>query len=573
MKRKLITLIIALSFMTVLIPQQTFAAEKPLTKEVYLNVAENKPITGGGWSESYPITNLVDGMRTTFVVDGGNLTSNPDGKVSPTGKFWFTVDLQHRYNIEKIELWGRYDIDNEGGRRWFKIYAANNADFSDAVELAVMKDVDDEIFPPKGAFTVELDGSRAFRYVKMQRTGGYYHGYSEFKVFAKQTVTEVSRNKSVSAGITPDMGNYPPEKAVNGTNDSPTDAWYGGYYGMNWFCVDLEKELPIGYAEAENMLNQNSSATHARHNKAIYGAESFDEETGKIFSENAVVKNIPGVKRLSYVATEYEYSGWEYPFPESSASETKAYKASLDESSPYRYIVYHNETKSGYCIALGSFRAYVVNPKITAASANAKYITLEFSDPMNEETVNSENIRIKSRLSGEEVPVSAVNMIGEYLAEIELENEVFGDTLELEISDAVLDMRGVSMAAEKKSFEMPAAVSVEMLNIVDSASEGGSIITSIQGKSEVGARVTFKNNLTEESDISNAIILMLLCDSENTVVDAAEKRVRLSPESVEMHSVGLDLSKYESLEGYSLSVFVWNNFKDMTPWTERVLIN
>lgn len=391
-------------------PTASAGTAEPLTKEVYANVAQNKPVKAGSYSETYPITNLVDGKRSTFIVGGGSLTDNESGKPSGDGKgWWFTVDLQHRYNIERIELWDRYNTADEGGRRWFKIFGANKADFSDSVELAVMGDENTGAFPDNGPFAVNLSGERAYRYVKMERTGGYYYGYSEFKVFAKQTVTDVARNKTATAGITD--ATYSTNAVLNGKNTASWDAWYGGYTGGNWLSVDLGSEQHIGYIELENMIGQADAG--ARKSKGLYGAKEFTDAIGETFAASANVTGVDGVKKLSHIGAAEDYIGWDDPFPMASATETNAYSVSVDDSVAYKNVVYHNETyPTGSCMALGAFRAYVINPTVTETSVADGKATVLFSDNMDAATVTADNLKVKDSSTLETVAVSNLQTDG-----------------------------------------------------------------------------------------------------------------------------------------------------------------
>ena len=108
-----------------------------------------------------------------------------------------------------------YPLSDFLGRQYFELIGANKKDFSDGVVIDYLNEQNDDVFPSSGCFTSKSSKSAAYRYVKLKRTGGGYYGYSEFKVFAYQTVTEVSRKRTVT---TNSGGATSGDKAVNGTN-------------------------------------------------------------------------------------------------------------------------------------------------------------------------------------------------------------------------------------------------------------------------------------------------------------------------------------------------------------------
>ncbi|MBP3361628.1 MAG: hypothetical protein J6N52_12280 [Clostridia bacterium] len=565
LKKSIAWLMLAFTFFSAFF--RCFAEEEDsgLTKEVYINVAQNKPVKGGRWSDTYPLTNLVDGNRQTFVVPSGTYTDNEDGKTSTDGSFWFSIDLQHRYNIERIEFYDRYNQADEGGRRYFKILAANEPDFSDAVVLSEMGAPDDTLFPDNGPYLTELDGTRAYRYVKMQRTGGYYYGYSEFKVFAKQTVTEVSRNKTAIADEEAEGGTYAAGLAVNGTNMDSRDAWVATSQAYHYWQVDLEYPQYIGYVEMEGRNGADDPNT--RHSIAVYGSENPAD--ADIMLKNSNLKEYPEYLKLTEITNNY-ISG-EAPFPKYDMSKPESmYYASCDESRPVRYVI-HKKTWQ-MPSALGQFRAFTVNPRLTASGLNGRYISLEFSDAMDAASVNDSAVRIKRASSGEEIPFT-VNISDEYTFELEMQSETFGDVLNIEFSSDVRDLRGVAMQPQTVSFETAPAVEVRAFGFIDELDKDGNLLTTIQNAVKAGARVTFYNNMSEPSDIAEAVVIAGLFDPDNTLVAAGEIRKSFDPQSQVTLYTGADLSQYEDLTGYTFSVFIWNNFRDMKPWADYRTLN
>ncbi|MBP3361627.1 MAG: discoidin domain-containing protein [Clostridia bacterium] len=424
-------------------PVSSVSAAEPLTKEVYVNVAQFKPIKGGCWSDTYPLTNLVDGSRRTFVVPGSQHTDNEDGKPSSDGSFWFSVDLLHRYNIERIEFYDRYNQADEGGRRYFKILAANEPDFSDAVVLSEMGAPDDNIFPDNGPYVAELDGAKAYRYVKMQRTGGYYYGYSEFKVFAKQTVTEVSRNKTAIADEEAENGMFAAGLAVNGTNTDSRDAWVATSRTYHYLQVDLETPQHVGYVELEGR-NGADNPYADRMCIDLYGADFAADAS--VYTSSAKVDGVEGIERLSTLNNNtQDYVTNPYP-PYTAGDPDAMYKTSLNDSKAYRYIVYKKNTEQA--AALGAFRAYVINPVITEANVKDGHVSVLFSDNMDAASLTADTVRVTDASTGEEVQISNLAVNGFRMTFDLPYNSDFNVT----VMSTAQNTYGVSMAADKTVF-------------------------------------------------------------------------------------------------------------------------
>jgi len=252
----------------------SFASQNAESKTVYLNVAENKPVTAGSLHDAFPVSNLVDGRTQTLVI--------PESYANSPGvnyeNDWFVIDLLHRCKIERVELYGRMDgIDDSGGRCYFEIQGSNSEDFDTYTVLGKMEGTNEEIFPEGGCFSFDSDVNAFYRYVRLQRTkGAGSYAYSEIKVFATQTVTQIPIASAEASGAD---SIFTAERCINGTNNDGGDAWIAEtesdkqYYSLR---ADLGEEKHIGMLELEDRYKNANTST--RQGWLIYGSDSYQND-------------------------------------------------------------------------------------------------------------------------------------------------------------------------------------------------------------------------------------------------------------------------------------------------------
>ncbi len=374
---------------------------EPITSTKKLNVAMRKPVYSSGYPADYPLTNLVDDNRSTFTVPG-SLSSIPEGYEGSTtqdaSKNWFIIDLEKRYTIDSIEIYDRFNQADEGGRRALSIEASNSISFQDATKYDVLDSLpdgtQDTLFPDNGCFTAKGNGN-AYRYIRIRRTGGYYYGYSEIKVWANQDVTEVTRNKPVTVSYQ-DSSTYAGSDAVNGTVTDAHDAWVANESSSYHFLtVDMELPQHIGLIEMIGRRNGGSDFD-TRNNWYIYGSNQLAEKTA--LTTVATLPASTGYTALLCTRSFGNYLSGEYIFPPYPA---KLQQVFSDKES-YQYLTF--KRSSAGSTYLGEARGFVLNPMVNRITEENDVIQIDFSDTMDEASL--QDIRVYSGATGDEISSS-----------------------------------------------------------------------------------------------------------------------------------------------------------------------
>jgi len=469
----------------VMLSVRAVLAEETLTKTVYANVAQFKSITS-----TYPgnVERLVDGNEK-FGTDYQYSFGSSGATV--------TVDLGHRYKIKAIEM---LHVDGGNGT----VYVANQSDGSDKVSVGSLA--------WSKSFNAELDGTVPYRYVIIK--GGAWATYRELKVYAEQTVTEVSRNKPAEANKETVYGSvvFGASKAVNGTNLDNTDAWVAegatADAPCHYLAVNLERPYHIGYIEMQG--RNGADQLNYRQDIGIYGANTLTDENKQAYLTTEKITDTSVANRLAWIGETYQYPTDAFPFPAYDASDPEGttYKTTVNDSEAYQYIVYKKESvKWMLPAAVGSFKAYVVNPQIFECAYENNSIRIEFSDEMDYDSLS--NVRLISRNTGETVACT-VSQESEYVYNIQPDVEMFNDVLTLDLSGVTNTLGTEVYTAETIEFETPSAIDVESFDIINDIDGSGEIVGTIADAQKLGAKVIFKNNMPAVSDVATAVVVTAL---------------------------------------------------------------
>lgn len=537
--KKYSALFLAVALLMSLITVSVHGADEGYSKRILVNVAQNKPVSSNQTeAPSYPFANLVDGRNTSFIIpaDGANSAATE-----------IVVDLQRKYEIEKIELYSRFDgaVDHLG-RQYFQIMGANCEDFSDGVVLDYMEERNDEIFPSSGCFTSVQSGKNAYRYIKLKRTGGGYYGYSEFMVYAYQTVTEVSRGKTVTTNSGSALSG---ERAVNGTNSGESDAWVNDNTSeYNYLSVDLGKSLPIGMIEMEgrNITSENPAT---RQNIKVYGSNSINSLPE--LSSAASLEKEDGYDTLTYVgAMGGMYLNDEFPY----AKYPSFYRTVCDESASYQFITFRNTTL--HCSAYGEVRAYVVNPEVLSVTWDDDYLYINFSDEMSEKKAG--NITLSRKSDGESFYLETAYE-DSYTYRADISDLAKDEAYEITVSKDFVNLKGVEMAED---FKMTALslnpLAVANLTIHSGSDGSGDAIDNLMGLSEVSAKATVSNNGKDDEQVS---VFIVLYDENGRLKKISMKKEELEVGVSSDITAALEISG-ELTEGMYLKTYVWSMTKD-----------
>ncbi|WP_284646291.1 discoidin domain-containing protein [Paenibacillus silviterrae] len=163
--------------------KESFGRKVTGTPGTLTNLAAGKPATAtDAYSSTYDASKANDGQLST-------------AWVSRTAASW-TVDLGQQYRnhvIRGIEVITRQDADQASTRSHFEIQASNDPSFATHIVLGIQGA---EVLPYKAAWSAEVAGTNAYRYVRFVKPIGYA-AVAELKVLgalvqAPEEVTHAS---------------------------------------------------------------------------------------------------------------------------------------------------------------------------------------------------------------------------------------------------------------------------------------------------------------------------------------------------------------------------------------------
>ena len=596
MTKRLLSCIVTTAILISAAPQHNFAADglpdytdRPVYVREY-NVAHNKPLTVSdpecfkyGNDTVKSLSSAVDDdWKTEVVTEIDNAATG-----ATEHDHWLTVDLQKRYVINNVQIAARYGGGAVGWQSGYEIQASNDENF-------VTYDVLDAI-TADNALTTNLNASsgninvyrgsennEAYRYVRLF-AANHCMGISELKVFANQTLTDISTGNKTAVG-------------TRTSNDLQTSTalfraaniWNGGSTGYPWMRVDLGAEYPVGAIE----LTGFGTDPRTRQQAAIYGSnvestvttdekEPFADTALANQTAAALYDNNPEHTELTDIKGNAAYANGYQEFPAPASDGSAFMKASVQDTASFRYITY-KKTGAKHPTMLSNMRIMVVNPVLNRYGfdiSHKKKIVLEFSDEMDESSIY--NIKLESRnlLSAQSenacLPYT-VEQNDAYTYTVVMDEYSYGDEITLK-TDGVVSTKGVPLKnlgddLKEKTIKLTTKSALELDASWRNAS--GYPISGIENESVVTAQVRFANNMDIGSTAKNPSVILVnaLFDADNTMVASSEAMGTCEPGESKTLSAPIDLAAYKSnnglsdLSGYTARCFVWKDFFEMTPW-------
>ncbi len=545
--------IIALAAAVLILPQQGYAA--PQTTSV--NVAQDKTVT----------TNVVL-TEDAQQFNEGNLVDGDIGTMSlmlgMTDNEYYIIDLADEYDITRVELYDRQDQTQQPeGRMGFEIQASNSADFSEYVKIGGLDSQDDDAFPPQGCYTVSDSSEAKYRYVRLIRTQRHPYWwlfFSELKVFAdvEQTVnvdmtgidmTRISDGADAIASDWYDKANDPlgengmaPKNLLDDeiSNNNRWLSYYGeksDEEGYTYLIIDLHQPRNVGYIELETVKGSGTDIANFYSNFDLYLSNEYDED---VLFNNRTLAGRSEYKQIASVGENADALWIDGKY---------TVKCSGDEA--YRYLIYKRTSgrPDKTCFSeLGAVRIYELNPMLESISLNGNEVILDFSEPMDSQTMTEENIKI---YAGETLLSYTGNTDGKrYVAE--LEGQVFDSKITTVISTQVMSKRGIAVKSEIiKSLKAPAAITVDQ-PIFTSA---GSVVTSLEGVENLSVQFNLSNNRLNDKE--TAAVMLILYDADNSIVDVDEKVVEIEPGGLLPENLCISLPS--DTTGYTAKLFMWRS--------------
>lgn len=456
MKRKILSLVMAIAMLTTLFVPAAFAEGEtlaPVTKEM-VNVAINKYVYSGGGNAgpSGAAQMLTDGRKSTATGNefnkssfnpnttvndySGKLPSGKQGTVSTAGtNDWFMLDLGRQFKIKEVRLYAPGAPDESAA------ITANQAGYVANVEIQGSNTEDftsyDTLLDIEGNATwdhypyyaVTQSEVKPYRYIRLQKTGGGYYGFSEMEVFADVTVSEISKNKKASIDLSAEdsytvTGVTDGIETVIGWENADTSAT------AKYMVLDLEKEYPVSMLE----MVSGPYGTACNH-WSIYGstAEPTAETlttTGKLLIPTLHSGNAANGYTSNYVALHPVYPNM-LSLPTYDIGKT-------------RYITLY---KAADRVQLREVRAYVMHPEVYGVEVGEN-ITVAFSDDMNAETLSASTIALKNKTTDETIDLTDKISASENSFAISGLTLPVDNEFVLTVSKNAENTKGVSLAAD-----------------------------------------------------------------------------------------------------------------------------
>ena len=537
-----------------------------------INVAQGKPVYAAVSAEGYKLTN---GVYKEYLIPpsyGAKVDVElPTGDVVPgaasAADDWYIVDLGKRYAVKEVKLYPRGD----GGyvaNQWmtnFKLLASNDITFAteNTTELGAIgaDDAACGVTSETTPFVIKLDGSKAYQYIKLQKTAWSYYGYGELEVYAEETLEEVSRDKAVTGnyaktGTWADVCNI-----TDGVTDSDSDCWYVEW-GWNkdpkeaipYAVVDLGEDTPIDMIQmwTRRTIPEGAMPTS---NWEVYGFEDGSDVTAEDFSPES------GTKLLVPTSAEFPCN--------LAANDPKNYYEKGLDGTAYRYVVFQ---KTYYNVQLAEVRIFTAVPTANSAVLDGNKIIVGFSDVMKASTI-ADGLTVK--IDGADAEDIDYEMTDESTLEIDLGKQYFDSQIKILLTDDIKNESGVGLKARNFTLHTPKALETD-ITWQNSKTGEGTVIESIADAveaGEIGVKVSFVNNSSENE--ASSIVIAALYDSNNYIVAADEQRITVDALKDGSVTVGFDLPdeiNADNAANYKLSVLLWKDFSLMKPWIPKVTL-
>lgn len=395
-----------------------------------VNVALNKPVIAGKYdrTDAYKLTdgskaaaNYISGSSS---FESGTITL-PDGTnvAAATGNKndWFIVDLGRRYKISEIKLYPKQSSPAQPNMYAFNIEGANEVSATTWKKLGGLANDDANAPADTSPYVTKGDGN-AYRYIRIRKTAGTHHIYSELEVYADITATNVAIGADAVARAS--YSTFTGNKTVDGTINYASNGWRvttapGADKTPNNLVIDLGAEYPLEIVEIH------SNSTGAIYNKNIT-AYGYSAASGK---PDVTTDNSGATKTL--FSTGNGVSG--------------GYQKFHFDKGNYQYLVI-SKTKNEV-VWLTEVQAYTVNPEAYDVAVNDDTITVKFTDKMEVSTLVADNFEIDG------VTLSNPRVEAGYDMGYEVTFNYSGKIVngaKLTISDKVRNQNGIEMAESKE---------------------------------------------------------------------------------------------------------------------------
>ncbi len=560
-------------------------------KDIYANVAMGKPVTSSGLSiyqnpngNYYPAYFLTDG----FI--GSTSSANVDKKIGTTlgtGKGYLQVDLQNRYNLEKIELSIRQNASANSYIKNLKILASNDATFAAGTydTLDAITSVDYTKLRRSGSscacceactsspacacecetckcagwsenaneWVINLDGTKSYRYLRVEKTANEGEwGFAELKAWAKFDAISLTKNATADSYYRYGKGqaheaSYLPQKVLDGNINTFHVVFNGdGVKPKNekytYLQVDLKKPYHVGYAELVSRVGGYSGAGYYQQfdiiGSNIGDSVTDDEVDTHPYLNTKWLESVEGYTAL-YRTMGYGSLGslddiWE-------KAEGKTYQMSLNDAEAYQYITHKTNSEQVGC-EISEFRLYSIAQKVNKAELSASNkVTLNFAGQLMPSTVSTDTIKLLDK-NGAELAVNSV-VADDYSVTLTAAEDIpYG--AQISVSENVMNLYAVPMAGDYTAV------------VREEPAEGLSNVT-FDGGDAIAASTTYTFTADYYGSESKALDVYV-------AVKAGGKLVKITKAATVNTVAGVftpvtgTITTDEDVEGQTIEVYVWD---------------
>ena len=363
------------------------------SKDIYTNVALGKPIETSNiaWNTDNPVTFLNDGFVGTSDKDTQNV-----GTAIGSGVGFAQIDLQNSFALDKVQLYVRNGYaTNASYITNLKILASNDEEFESFDILDEIGSEAEDKVDSTGLWNIKLDGSKSYRYLRLERTSSEEFGVAELRAYAKFNGFLLNKDAIADAYYYHGKGQvetYAPDKAIDNDTQTPFytgSSTYKPTKKFGFFSLDMQKRFPVGYLELV-ARDGGKSGVNYYSNFAIYGSNEYESVTDatkdtSVFGNNASLNGLAGCSRLYTRAANASYDSTKDDVWQNAGSAT--FGIALDSSLSYRYLI-DSSTVAKYGIEFAEFKPYAIAQRVNSVDVDdVGRVTINFAGEIFEESL------------------------------------------------------------------------------------------------------------------------------------------------------------------------------------------
>lgn len=517
-----------------------------------VNVAINKPVEvyKEQSDANYTKANLVDGIISPATSSGMVYTAG-----SPKDEY-YTIDLERRYNIDSIEIWGNYSVqDQDGAYKYFNVTASADGVKWDtlAVENAYNAEKWTQRDGKPECYTINLPADNNYRYVKWQKTDNSWYRLSEIKVFADVDAMKVSEKSDTIIG----GGDNSYGISITNLTDGNIGNFVYATGKYPWATITLDNEYPVDmvqiYRRGFNSADYGDGKA-SNIGRGLFGSNSISSENSDSYSYDDMSKL--GYTELMNTGKYYNYNnaldntgtyGWVF-------DDADGYLKTFKNDIAYKYLTLKKMTGENHNLQYAEFAAYVMNPSLNKAELIGNTITLHFSDPMSKSSLDK-NVMVENVFGDRATIVTtALSADGyDYTVTIDSNETMY----KVKLSSDVRSAKGAVMRNTEKY--VGTGLAVEKYTVFDTE---GQEVTTYLPNTEYTVKITV---VSMQPTVENVSLYTAMYDGSKKLLNVA-----CAHADVPAYGSSEIATKLKTGTGGDFSIYVWKT--DMQTPLNRVKI-